>query len=890
MRLPFAEPMRSALLLSLLLVWLLAGSAGRAEAALDVLAGPRLQAVPAMDWCVAPASAGIEAVEAGACQLQPLTRHELGRGFDRRVFWMRLGLDNSGPVAVERWISVGHPRMAEVSLFTPGPSGWIRHDVGNLTPMVGRGEIERDFGMMPVHLEPHSRQVVWLRVWTDTSVDLSTTVWRPVDYLQTAQTIQFWTALALGGILALILSSWLLYARTRQSAYGFFALGLGAAFFNGMLTSGLLRRFAWPADYPLPSEAIAVNLLVAMLGYYGFMRSFLPQSAKYRKTALLFKGAILFTVMTLLSAVFIDYGAVVKIWNASIVLVIGSAMLVTYLAWRDGDHSAGILLLAFVIHLLLVGLRLLFSVGVLTWAPQVALIGPWIQVLSAPVVLLSLMDRTRQLQAELVRVQTESTARLNFLAQMSHELRSPLDTILGNTQLLLRRGRNKSYAAGLASIFDSGRHLLRMIDHILDYARGMSGVIRLAEEPVNLPVFMRGIEKMGRLLATQQRNICILRQSPQWQDLDNLALLVDHDHLRQIFGNLIANAARHTRDGRITLDCGWATLEQNRLRLDFAVADTGKGIALEDQQRIFRPFERVRQEGSGDGRGAGLGLSIARQLTELMGGSLSVESAPGQGACFRFWIIAKRLPADTVVPAEPTEEFDALGYLGRRHTLLLVDDNAENRAILAGLLDEFGFLVIQADSGRRAAELLKEPVQLDLVITDQFMADGDGWTVLETLSTARPEVPVILVSAAPPCPPPNWPVDRQFAAYFLRPLDHVSLLRSLGDLLGLTWTAIPDCGTEPGLGEDTTRSPLVCGLADVADFSRPTPAELQILARLVDTGQVTAIEEWAMALKERSPEHSVFADHVLSAVHALDLQALETLAGEGGSGSDADSN
>ena len=139
------------------------------------------------------------------------------------------------------------------------------------------------------------------------------------------------------------------------------------------------------------------------------------------KTALLFKGAVAFTCMMLIFGIFIDYGAVAKIWSFSTLVTLTSASLVTYLAWRDGDRSAGILLLAFVITSALGVLRLLFSVGVLTWDPKVALIAPWTQALSAPLILLSLMDRTRQLQAELAQIQAESTARLDFLAKMGHE-------------------------------------------------------------------------------------------------------------------------------------------------------------------------------------------------------------------------------------------------------------------------------------------------------------------------------------------------------------------------------------------------------------------------------------------------------------------------------------
>lgn len=859
---------------------LFSGSVGASSPAAS--GGQPPSAPPAIEWCQTSPWVSIETISREGCPWQRLGEGATGQGFSRDAFWMRLELDNPGVKPLERWIRVGHPRLAEVSLYTLGASGWTRGDVGNRTAMAARGDVEREFGVLPVTVPPQGRQQVWLRVFSDTAIDLSTAAWAPADYLHAFLRTQFWIILGLGGLLVTLLFSLLMFRLTRQLAYLYFGLGLGGALANAALSTGVLQRTLWPEDWALPSELIAVNALAGVLGYYGFMQAFLPQGSRYRRTDLSFKTSVLLTVLVLIYAVTVDYGGAAKVWGVSLSMTILSAALVTFLAWRDGDRTAGILLIALVIHFGLALLRLVLSVGHVAWFPQASLIGTWGLVLSAPVVLLGLVDRTRELLAELSRAQADNVTQLSFLAQMSHELRSPLDTILGNAQMLARTRQNPAVTERLSTIFESGRHLLRMIDHILDYSRGLAGVIKIVPNPVNLDPFLRGIERTARLLAAKQSNRFVLRRDTSGQNSEGLVLLLDADPLRRVLDNLITNAARHTRDGVITLKLEVYPTGTDELRLYFAVTDTGEGIDPADLQRIFTPFERVRHGKGQDGKGAGLGLAIARQLTELMGGTLTVESEPGHGACFRFWITAKKLRPEVNASKDTLEGFEAAGYLGRRRSLLVVDDTSSNRALLVGLLEELGFQVTQAESGQAAARQLKRLAQLDIVITDQFMDEGDGWMVLDAVNAEWPGLPVLLVSAAPPSPPPDYPAHLRFSAHFLRPLDHEHLLRRVGDLLELTWSATP---TRAHPGDEMEGRPEASGVSSNpnqrpdADESMALPgeADLRALARLVETGQVTAIKEWATALKAHEPRYAVFSERVLSAIQILDMEALREL-------------
>ena len=294
------------------------------------------------------------------------------------------------------------------------------------------------------------------------------------------------------------------------------------------------------------------------------------------------------------------------------------------------------------------------------------------------------------------------------------------------------------------------------------------------------------------------------------------------------------------------------------------MTDTGEGIAPEDHQRIFLPFERAGRNAHTSGKGTGMGLPTTRQLVNLMGGDISVQSQLGEGASFTFDIVVPVGAIDDTVRLVETdrEPIEATGYLGERRTVLLIDDEQTTRRLLAALLIRLGFRVIEADSGRAAAELMRGSSELDLIITDQFMADGDGWDVLETAQQNHPDVATVLLSAAPPSPPDGWPLNRGFSFSLLKPVDHDVLLRRIGELLALKWVrekAAPEVGS--------------------AALVRPPVPELQALSRMVDLGEVTAIREWSTHLRRDYPQCVGFADEVEKAITMLDFKSIESLLG-----------
>jgi signal transduction histidine kinase len=826
-----------------------------------------------VEWCSTAPDLTIDALLAQPCNWRALDTTAIIQGWDDRAFWFRLNLQNRSGEKIERWLEAGHPHMAHISLYLKHSTGWEVREIGYRHPMSKWGATERNYGVLPIELAPHEQQTAWVRLSSDTVIVLYASLWKPSEFHDEQQMRQLWVSLGIGGMGLVFVYSLMMMVLTRQISYGYFAIGQIGLFLLVSITGGAFQRFFWPKDLPLVGPIRDIGSLIILLGMYNFVITFLPQVHRYPVLLSHLRVTVYATVVLIIAGL-------LELINADplrfvIVLLCGLyATLLCAKAWRDGDRAAGIIMLAFISFFSFALMRFLVVSNVIAFSPGLSLI-PFLSIfVSSPLILLGLGDRTRQLQEEISRVRAESAAQLRFLAQMSHELRSPLDIVLGNAQLLSREARSDAQVNGLNSIFDSGRQLLRIIDHILDYARGAAGMLKIEPTPMRLSTFLRGIERFARLLAVQRNNRFELVLSDHQPFLQTLTVEADAERLRQVLSNLLANAARHTSNGLISLNVSarQGSDDTASIQLEFTVIDTGEGISAEEQEQIFRPFERAESKANYGGKGAGLGLAISRQLVELMGGRLAVRSAPQHGAEFLFNVPVRRLTEESVTTVDRLEGFDAVGYLGPRRTVLVVDDDALGRSILCQLLASLGFEVIQASSGRQAAELLAQRPAVDLVLTDQYMPDGDGWLVLEKVAELMPQVPVLLISAAPPSPPANWSNRLQFAAEFLRPIEHAQLLSRMADILDLHWTehAVHDAGLLISTDAASNHSVLT------PDLALPEVHHLHELAKLVELGQVTAIEEWVRSLLSKQPECAPFADLVLASVQRLELHGLGT--------------
>ncbi|RMF15264.1 MAG: response regulator [Candidatus Dadabacteria bacterium] len=355
-----------------------------------------------------------------------------------------------------------------------------------------------------------------------------------------------------------------------------------------------------------------------------------------------------------------------------------------------------------------------------------------------------------------------------FLANMSHELRTPLNAIIGYSEMLeeeCREDGNEVYLDDLRRIEESGRHLLRLINDVLDFSKIEARKVELLPEPVDVASVVADVIDTVLPLARKRNNTLRIEDQP-----DLGTIVTDVTRLRQILFNLLSNACKFTENGTITLRVQREG-PQGSERIRFDVIDTGIGIDPDKLERIFRPFEQADASTTRKYGGTGLGLVISSRFAEMMGGSLTVASEPGQGSTFTL-----RLPSVLVYGPEPTFADDETGSSSGA-PVLVVDDDPDARELLTRTLRSAGYTVIPAASAAEALALARglSPAAITL---DLMLPDRSGWDVLTELKSdpATADIPVVVVTMLDEAES-GYTLDA--IDYLTKPVDREQLLRAI---------------------------------------------------------------------------------------------------------------
>ena len=394
-------------------------------------------------------------------------------------------------------------------------------------------------------------------------------------------------------------------------------------------------------------------------------------------------------------------------------------------------------------------------------------------------------ERTDQeLQVAKDKAEAANTAKTRYMTGLSHELRTPLNAIYGFAQILEKDQTLPAHRRhSVSTIRRSSEHLAGLIEGLLDISRIEAGRLEIAQDRINLAMFVEQIGSIFEKKASEQNitfKIITSGNIPKW-------VIADEKRLRQIIINLLSNAFRHTKNGRIELRLRY----RNEVAV-IEVEDTGEGIHEEDLEKIWRPFERGQSAKEG---GTGLGLTITKLLAETQGGEIGVKSVRGKGSNFTVRMMlptVSNFKYDSQISQSHQPSLPLSESLGKRKKIIVVDDDPNHLTIVENLLAPAGFMVLKASDAQIAKELLQN-IEPDLFILDIAMPNQDGWSLATELRGGLcPNVPIIMISGHAEDEEKKSSELPLCDAFIAKPYNLDDLLNRIVELLRLQPTEEPD--------------------------------------------------------------------------------------------------
>ena len=654
---------------------------------------------------------------------EPHTKDTLNKGYSHSAFWIKVDLhyQPQDPQVHRTWLlELAYPPLDSIELYLADAAGNYRlaERTGDALPFDSR-QIKENNYLFELNFSPGQSQTVYLRLASQGSVQAPLTLWSAQAYLEQQPVRIYILGLIYGVLLGMLVYNLFIYLSVRDTSYLYYIFYIASFGLYQLSVNGAAVQYFWPNN-PWWANA-ATPFLIGSAAFFGcqFARTFLHTASHSRwldrALMLLMAVGVLVMVLALTTSYAVSLRLATGLALAFIVTIFTSGVV----AWVRGLRVARYFVIAWSAFLL--G-GLVNTLMVLGYLPNVFLtmyasqIGSAIEVGLLSLALADRINAMRDLQARTLQESGQKLAAMNqqlahtnqlkdeFLATVTHELRTPMNGVIGSLELIKTLDMGPELELYTQTAEGSAREMMHMVNGILALTELQAGRLGMRAQSFALSELVQSLsDQYGPTARNKglQFSYEIARNLPdQW--------VGDVDKIRQCLECLLDNAIKFTRVGGVILRVTGKTAGPGRWALALNVIDSGIGFVHIEEAELYQNFFQVDGSMTRSYGGLGIGLAICRRLVELLGGRLTHHSQPGQGSQFQLLL-------ELESPLESTQQAEGLSRTPNECVVLLVEDSTPGQVVLRGMLLKLGYRVLSVDSGGEAIDVLRRE-RVDAVV------------------------------------------------------------------------------------------------------------------------------------------------------------------------------